>query len=80
MTNEEIWHEITTLPPEGRKQAEDFLAFLRQRYAASAQAPTLDADWEKEAFVGMWRDREEMADSAAWVRNLRQTAWRRQRG
>jgi hypothetical protein len=79
MTNEEILREITTLP-EGRKQAEDFLAFLRQRYTASAQTPTQNADWEKEPFVGMWRDREEMADSTAWVRNLRQTAWRRQRG
>jgi len=25
--------------------------------------------------VGMWKDREEMRDSSAWVRTLRQTQW-----
>jgi len=26
---------------------------------------------------GMWKDREEMKDSAAWVRKLRETEWHR---
>nr|VFJ74318.1 MAG: Predicted antitoxin, contains HTH domain [Candidatus Kentron sp. FW] len=30
---------------------------------------------ENEAFVGTWRDRSDMADSTAWVRNLRQKEW-----
>jgi flagellar motility protein MotE (MotC chaperone) len=25
--------------------------------------------------VGMWKDREDMKDSAAWVRKLRQSEW-----
>ena len=25
--------------------------------------------------IGMWADREDMQDSAAWVRKLRQSAW-----
>jgi hypothetical protein len=28
-----------------------------------------------EPFVGMWRDREEMRDSSAWIRNVRETHW-----
>jgi bifunctional DNA-binding transcriptional regulator/antitoxin component of YhaV-PrlF toxin-antitoxin module len=27
-------------------------------------------------FVGMWRDRDEMADSTEWVRRLRRDQWR----
>ena len=26
--------------------------------------------------IGMWKDREDMEDSAAWVREVRQRAWR----
>ena len=29
----------------------------------------------KDPFVGMWRDREDMADSSAWVRRARQREW-----
>ena len=32
-------------------------------------------DIREEPFVGMWSDREEMADSTTWVRNLRQQHW-----
>ncbi|NUM56468.1 MAG: hypothetical protein HUU46_22785 [Candidatus Hydrogenedentes bacterium] len=28
-------------------------------------------------FCGMWADREDMKDSAAWVRKIRETEWRR---
>ncbi|HSS49632.1 MAG TPA: AbrB/MazE/SpoVT family DNA-binding domain-containing protein [Thermoanaerobaculia bacterium] len=30
-----------------------------------------------EPFVGMWRDREDMADSSEWVRTTRQREWTR---
>jgi AbrB family looped-hinge helix DNA binding protein len=30
-----------------------------------------------EPFVGMWRDREDMADSSEWVRTTRQREWDR---
>jgi hypothetical protein len=28
-----------------------------------------------EPFIGMWRDREDMADSSEWVRTTRQLEW-----
>jgi len=28
-----------------------------------------------EPFIGMWRDREDMQDSTAWVQSLRQHEW-----
>jgi len=30
---------------------------------------------QNEPFVGMWQDREEMQDSAEWVKNLRGREW-----
>jgi hypothetical protein len=30
-----------------------------------------------EPVISMWRDREDMKDSAAWVRRLRESEWER---
>ena len=75
MTDEEILREINSLPPEARRQLEDFIPFLRERYkdARPKNAPT--SELKSEAFVGMWRDREDMRDSSSWVRNVRQSQW-----
>jgi hypothetical protein len=70
--------DIASLPPEAQKQVLDFVAFLKSRYPASSPARkakrTKLAD---EPFIGMWRDREEMKDSSAWVRRLREREWER---
>ncbi|MEK7830285.1 MAG: hypothetical protein AAB401_04320 [Acidobacteriota bacterium] len=76
MTNEEILHDFTLLPPEGQRQVANLIAYLRQRYLNGESQPRPQSqlrDWSEEEFVGMWRDREEMKDSVAWVRALRQS-------
>ncbi|RMF90342.1 MAG: DUF2281 domain-containing protein [Nitrospinota bacterium] len=54
----------------------DFIAFLRLRYV---QEPSEDASTlpplRDEPFIGMWRDRPDMANSSAWVRNVRTREW-----
>ena len=75
MTNEEILREINSLPPEAQRQIEAFISFLRERYKGVQPKSAPTSDLEAEAFVGMWRDREDMRDSSAWVRNVRQTHW-----
>ena len=75
MTDEEILREIASLPPEGKRLVESFLAFLQQRYALVA-APATNAPLLDEHFIGMWRDRAEMADSNTWVRKIRESEWR----
>jgi len=75
MTNEEILREINSLPLEAQRQIEDFISFLRERYKSSQPKSISTSDLETEAFVGMWRDREDMSDSSAWVRNIRETHW-----
>lgn len=75
MTDEEILREINSLPPEAQRQLEDFLSFLRERYTNSQAKTAPTSELESEAFVGMWRGREDMRDSSAWVRNVRQLHW-----
>ena len=76
MTHEEIVRELAELPPEGQRQVLDFIAFLRQLYdrsesATEGETPDLSAD----GFIGMWREREDMRDSSAWVRESREREW-----
>ena len=75
MTNEEILREIDSLPLEAQRQIEDFISFLRERYKGAPPKTAPTSDLETEPFVGMWRDREDMQDSSAWVRKLRETHW-----
>ena len=75
MTNQEILREINSLPLEAQRQLEDFIFLLRQRYASVPVKTTPLTDLQAEGFVGMWRDRKDMQDSTAWVRNVREKHW-----
>lgn len=44
-----------------------------EREARKPRHPPL----REEPFVGMWKDREDMADSTRWVRELRKREWTR---
>ena len=72
MTNEEMVKEIDSLPSEAKRQVEDFVSFLRARYAAHLPS---DRKFASEEFFGVWSDREEMTDSSAWVRSIREQHW-----
>ena len=68
-----IAREMASLPPEAQKQIADFLAFLKARYpSAPASKKAKRSKLTDEPFIGMWRDREDMRDSTAWVRKQRQ--------
>lgn len=52
---------------------EEAIARARQRLLVPRSADAMKlAD---EPFIAMWRDREEMRDSSAWVRRLRENEW-----
>ena len=74
MTNEELLREIDSLPPEGQRLVESFLAFLQQRYARPVTAQSDDSLLD-ENFIGMWRDRSDVTDSTSWVRGIRESEW-----
>lgn len=78
MDTELALHDISALPPVAQKQVIDFIAFLRTRYAqprAREKAKQTKLALADESFIGLWRDRQDMQDSSAWVRNVRQREW-----
>lgn len=76
MTYEEVLREFIALPPEGQRLVTELIAFLRQRYEQPKSPKTTpEPDLSSEGFIGMWKDRDEMSDSTAWVRQLRQKEW-----
>jgi hypothetical protein len=74
MTNEEILREIGSLPPEGQRRVENLLAYLRKKYSDSVSS-SFATPLQSENFIGMWKDRDDMADSSTWVRGLRESEW-----
>ena len=77
---EQMWQDFAALAPDAQKQVLDFIAFLRSRqrpkHAGKPARPT--GDLADEPFIGIWRDREDMQDSTAWVREIRKREWRNQ--
>jgi hypothetical protein len=78
MENSRIIQDIASLPPEAQEQVIDFIAFLKTRYPTPPpSAKAKRGKLVEEPFIGMWRDRDDMLDSSAWVRQLRQREWKR---
>jgi hypothetical protein len=76
MKQEEIWSQLITLPPAAQRQVADFIAFLHVRYAPPrVRKGAKRTKLAGEAFVGMWRNREDLQDSSAWVRGVREREW-----
>jgi hypothetical protein len=72
METSDILKEMASLPIEAQKQVIDFIAFLKTRYPIVQVVPKTErVRLSNEPFIGMWRGREDMRDSTAWVRNLR---------
>ena len=78
VNQEKLWLEFSSLPPHAQKLVLDFIAFMQKCYnqvqflKRTEPPPLTLAD---EPFVGMWQDREDLADSATWVRETRQQEW-----
>lgn len=75
MREERIWREYAALPPELQKQVADFITFLRTRYVPPRVSKPARRKLANEPFIGMWQNREDMQDSSAWVRRIRQSEW-----
>jgi hypothetical protein len=77
MNQEKIWREFAALPPEAQQLVVDFIAFLRTRYKQTRPSKKVKpaSNLTDEAFIGIWRDRTDMQDSSAWVRNVREHEW-----
>ena len=70
--------KIKQLPPGAKRQAQDFIDFLYQRYTLkeSSKKPK-NSKLSDNPFFGIWKDRQEMKDSTEWVNNVRKSQWSR---
>ncbi len=62
------------LPSEAQRQILDFMAFLEQRYRLTPRRRRR-RPLQTYAFVGLWRERQDMEESEQWVRAIRQQEW-----
>ncbi|MGX9728129.1 MAG: DUF2281 domain-containing protein [Candidatus Electronema sp. VV] len=69
-----IAREFAALPPEAKQQVVDFVEFIKKKYAAATKK-AVNLERAEEPFIGMWRDRDDMRDSSAWVKKTRNSEW-----
>lgn len=77
MNTQTVMEGFSSLTPDAQQQVADLIEFLKIRYQKNkpvkkkAVCPPLS----QEAFIGMWRERQDMQDSSQWVRDLRRKEW-----
>lgn len=76
MSKKSVLDKYDQLPPDAKKEAGDFVQFLYNQYVKSPSQKPTKKPISEYGFVGMWKDREDMADSTAWVREQRKKQWR----
>ncbi len=76
MSHRKLITALNSLPPEAQRQVAEFIAFLKKQHELVNQ-PTKrnSAGLSRQPFIGMWRDRDDLKDSSAWVRKTRQQEW-----
>ena len=83
LSPEQLHQDFQLLPEEAQTLLADFLEDLKKQYVKSSPesfSPEVNEirslDFGKLPFVGLWKDRPELQDSTAWVRQIRQQQWR----
>jgi hypothetical protein len=74
--------DLSVLPEQARQEVTDFYQFLKKKYRVHTPGRVKQKDTSVQTFsgtdfVGMWKDRADMGDSAVWVREQRESAWSR---
>jgi mRNA-degrading endonuclease RelE of RelBE toxin-antitoxin system len=75
MSESTVSEKMKKLPPEAKKQAQDFVDFLYERYVKDESKKSAKKSISESSFFGMWKDREDMQDSTEWVRKVRKSQW-----
>jgi hypothetical protein len=75
MSDLSVSNKINKLPPEAKKQAQDFVDYLYERYVKDEDGKSAEDSISESPFFGMWKNREDMQDSTAWVRKVRKSQW-----
>ncbi len=67
-----VLNQFDNLPQKAQQEVADFIAFLGSRYKGkTTEKKAKVSSLKKEVFVGIWKERQDMQDSALWVRKVR---------
>lgn len=81
MTRQQLLKRYDALTPSARKKVDSIINALSEKPLSKRRTSTQSiGSIVDEPFVGMWRDRDDMQDSAEWVREFRRKHWDRKRG
>ncbi len=76
MIQEILLKKFESLSNQEKKEVLDFIDFLKNKKSRFKRILKKSVKAiENEEFIGMWKERPEMEDSTAWVRNLRKNDW-----
>ena len=76
MNQQEFLESFLSLPSEAQHQVLNFIAVLQQRYKLTEpKNRSRSKQLSSYEFMGMWCDRQDLADSTSWVRHLRESEW-----
>ena len=78
MTNLQLIHKIESFNPVIKQEIIDYIEFLESKYIRNIK-PKKKTSITKFPFIGMWKDRPEMKDSVAYVKELRKKQFLRQK-
>lgn len=71
-----VYKKIKQLPPEAKRQAQDFIDFLYQMHSQKKNPKkSTISELSESPFFGIWKNREKMKDSVEWVKNVRKSQW-----
>ncbi len=76
MTHRKLISVLDSLSAEARRQVVDYVTLLKKQHEL-VRRPTKQngPNLSRPHFIGMWRDRDDLKDSSAWVRKTRQQEW-----
>ncbi len=75
MSESTVSNKFNKLPPEAKQQARDFVDFLYERYVKDETKKSTKKSILESSFFGMWKAREDIQDSTAWVKKIRKSQW-----
>lgn len=78
MSSDQFQQLYNQLPPAAQDLVANYAISLGKVYAeelAGNADTTASLPQPGEGFRGLWKDREDMQDSTAWVRELRKSQW-----
>ena len=81
MTRQQLLKKYDALPLSARHQVDELVSALAKRSTEASPSSRKRAKrfGENDPVFGIWRDRDDMADSVEWIRSLRQTHFQRGR-